>query len=442
MDHGEGGLRRAIGPWGLGAAIFNTVVGAGIFKLPAALAREAGAAAPLAYLGCTVIVGCVAVCFAAAGSRTPVSGGPYGYAEAAFGPFMGFVTGVMVWLGSVLAAAGISAAIAEQVASVAPVFAQPVPRGTLIVALLAALAAVNLAGAGSGTRLVGVLTLLKLLPLAALLLGGAVVLGAHPGAAAAASPPGGAGSGGAGFGRAMLLAIFAFQGMETALGVSGEVRDPSRSIPRGLLGAMAAVAVLYIALQLVAERLLGPALPGSETPLAAAAAVVWRPLGAVLLVGAVASMLGYLASDALSAPRTLYAFGEAGVLPRAYGRAWGRTGAPALAIVTHAAIAAALALTGGFVELATLAALAVVGVYLVGCVAAVVLQRRGTARAGAPLDMPALWAPAAVGVAGMLWLAANAKPAELAGLGATVGAAAAVYAVRRRMGAAPAAVST
>lgn len=433
MDLGEGGseggLRRAIGPWGLGAAIFNTVVGAGIFVLPATLAKEAGAAAPLAYLGCTAIIGCVAVCFAAAGSRTPVSGGPYGYAEAAFGPFMGFVVGVLVWLGSVLAAAGISAAIAEAVASVAPVFAQPAPRGALILALLAGLAAVNLAGAASGTRLVAGLTVLKLLPLAALLVGGALALGARP-AAAAVLP-----AGGAGFGRAMLLAVFAFQGMETALGVSGEVRDPARSIPRGLLGAMAAVAVLYVALQLVVERLLGAALPGSTTPLAAAAAVVWRPLGAVLLVGTVASMLGYLASDALTAPRTLYAFGEAGVLPRAYGRAWGRTGAPALAIVTHVAIAAALALTGGFAELATLAALAVAGVYVIGCVAAVVLQRRGTARAGPPLRVPALWIPAAVGVLGMLWLCANASLAELAGLGASVGAAAAVYAVRRATGA-------
>ena len=436
MDEGEGGLRQAIGPWGLGAAIFNTVVGAGIFVLPATLAREAGSAAPLAYLGCTAIIGCVAVCFAAAGSRTPVSGGPYGYAEAAFGPFMGFVVGVLVWLGSVLAAAGISAAIAEAVASVAPAFAQPAPRGALIVALLAGLAAVNLAGAASGTRLVAALTVLKLLPLAALLVGGALALGVHP--AAAAPLP----AGGAGFGRAMLLAVFAFQGMETALGVSGEVRDPARSIPRGLLGAMAAVAVLYVALQLVVERLLGAALPGSHAPLAAAAAVVWRPLGAVLLVGTVASMLGYLASDALSAPRTLYAFGEAGVLPRAYGRAWTRTGAPALAIVTHVTIAVALALTGGFVELATLAALAVAGVYVIGCVAAVVLQRRGTARAGPPLRVPALWIPAAVGVLGMLWLGANASLAELAGLGASVGVAAAVYAVRRRMGAVRAAALT
>ena len=123
------------------------------------------------------------------------------------------------------------------------------------------------------------------------------------------------------------------------------------------------------------------------------------------------------------------------MLPRAYGRAWTRTGAPALAIVTHVTIAAALALTGGFVELATLAALAVAGVYVIGCVAAVVLQRRGTARAGPPLRVPALWIPAAVGVLGMLWLGANASLAELAGLGASVGVAAAVYAVRRRMGA-------
>ena len=418
------GLKPALGAAALGAAIFNTVVGAGIFVLPAALAREAGGAAPLAYLACTVVMGCVAVCFAAAGSRTPTSGGPYGYTEAAFGPFAGFIVGVLVWLGAVLAAAGISAAVADALGAAWPALAAPGVRPLLIVAVLAGFAGVNLLGAAPGSRLVGVLTVLKLLPLAALLVAG--FASGRTGAPAPAGP-----SGGEHFGRAMLLAIFAFQGMETALGVSGEVRDPARNVPRGLLGAMAGVAVLYVALQLVAQRLLGGALATSPTPLAAAAAVVWPPLGGLVLAGTVASMLGYLASDTLTAPRTLYAFGRGGVLPAMFGRAGGRTGAPALAILTHVAVAALLALSGGFVELATLSALAVVGVYIIGGIAAVVLQRRGVARAGPPLTVPALWLPAGVGLVGMAWLTANAKPVELAGLALTVGAGAMLYVLRR-----------
>ena len=423
MDEPDTGLRRSIGAFGLGATVFNTVVGAGIFVLPAALAKEVGAATPLAYLACTVIMGAVALCFAAAGSRAPTSGGPVGFAEAAFGPLAGFLVGVLIWVASALAAAGIANALADAVANVAPVLSGRVARGLMIAAVLATLAAVNLRGARTGARLVEGLTLVKLLPLALLLAAGAWAVLAHP--APPPLPPGRAR-----FGRAMLLALFAFQGMETALGVSGEVRDPARSVPRGLLGAMGAVAALYIAVQLVTQRLLGAALPESTAPLADAAASVWAPLGAVLAAGTAASFLGYLAGDVLSAPRTLYVFGRMGVLPGAFGRVAPGSRAPTLAILTHVAVAAVLALTGGFVELATLASLASVGVYLVGCAAAVMLQRRGVAQAGPPLRVPGLWAAALAGSAGMVWLTVNAHLSELAGLAATLLAGGLLYAVR------------
>lgn len=423
MDDGDGSLKRSIGAFGLGATVFNTVVGAGIFVLPAALAREAGAASPLAYLACTLIMGAVALCFAAAGSRAPTSGGPVGYAEAAFGPLAGFLVGVLVWVASALACAGIANALADAAARLAPALAGRAGHGLLVAVVLAALAAVNLRGAAPGARVVEGLTVIKLLPLGALLVAGGAFALSH----AAPSPlP----AGGARFGRAMLLALFAFQGMETALGVSGEVRDPARAVPRGLLGAMAAVAVLYIALQLMTQRLLGAALPASAAPLADAAARVWAPLGAVLAAGTAASFLGYLAGDVLSAPRTLYVFGRMGVLPSVYARLSPVSRAPTLAILTHVLVAALLALTGGFVELATLASLASVGVYLVGCAAAVVLQRRGVAQAGAPFAVPGLWIAALAGSAGMLWLVANARLSEILGLAATLLAGGLLYGVR------------
>ncbi len=426
VDEHDNGLRSAIGPLGLGAAVLNTVVGAGIFVLPAALAREVGARAPLAYLACTVVMGCVALCFAAAGSRTPTSGGPLGYAEAAFGKLAGLIVGVLIWVAAALAAGGISAAVADAAGAAWPALAAPGPRAAVILALLGALAATNMAGAAPGTRLVGVLTVLKLVPLFALLAAGLV-------AGRAAAAPLGAGVTDAGrLGRAMLLALFAFQGMETALGVSGEVRDPARNVPRGLLGAMGAVAALYVALQLTAQHLLGAALPGAKTPLVAAARVAWAPLGPVLLVGTAVSMLGYLASDALSAPRTLMAFGREGVLPAVFGRVSARTGAPTAAILAHVGVAATLALTGGFVELATLASLASVGTYLIGCAAAVVLQRRGVARAGAPLRVPGLELAAAVAGAAMLWLLLNARPGEVVGLLAVLAVSVALYFTRVR----------
>ncbi len=88
---GERGLVRVIGTWGLAAGIVNVTVGGGIFRLPAGVAAALGTAAPLAYLACTLAMGLIVLCFAEAGSRVSMTGGPYAYVETAFGPFVGFV---------------------------------------------------------------------------------------------------------------------------------------------------------------------------------------------------------------------------------------------------------------------------------------------------------------------------------------------------------------
>ena len=234
-------LARRLGAGGLAAAVFNTVVGSGIFIIPATLARDLGPAAPLAYLACLIAMGAVSLCFAAAGSRAPVSGGPYGYAEAAFGPMAAFVIGVLLWLGAVLAAAGIATAVVDGLSGYIPALAGPAARAATLVAIFAVLGAVNVAGVASGVRAVSLLTVAKLAPL--LLLVAVCAPHLHPSALRFSPPPASA------FGRAMILALFAFQGMETALGVSGEVRRPERNVPLGLLAAMAGVAALYVLVQ-------------------------------------------------------------------------------------------------------------------------------------------------------------------------------------------------
>ncbi len=409
---GDHGLAQAMGAPGLAAAVFNTVVGAGIFVIPASLARDVGPAAPLAYLACVVAMGAVSLCFACAGSRVPTSGGPYGYAQAAFGPLVGFIVGVLVWLGAVLAAAGIAAAVVDSLAQWAPVLAHPVARTLTLLAIFACFTAVNAAGVQPGSWLVGLLTLAKLVPLLLLL----VIAGPHIHSVNLKVGP----TSPYAFGRAMILALFAFQGMETALGVSGEVRNPGRNVPLGLLTAMLGVAVLYVALQVTAQGVLGPGLAQSHAPLAQTMGAVVPGLAGLLVVGATVSMLGYLASDTLSAPRVLFAFATHGFLPRRIAAVHPRTRAPYAAILLHAGIAAALAVSGGFVELAVLSSLATVMVYVVGCAAAVRLQHRGVALAGPPLRTPGLWLAAAVGVIAMIWIAAHAAPKEALGCVAAV----------------------
>src|SRR5512146_3104670 len=146
-------LRRVIGMGGLAAAIFNITVGAGIFVLPA------HAAAPLAYIVCAVATGLVALCFAEAGSRVPTSGGPYAYVEAALGPYIGYLCGVLLWLGITLAMAAVTIVFRDALSGLVPALGRPVPRAVVPAAMLATLAYVNVRGAASGSRLSALSTL-------------------------------------------------------------------------------------------------------------------------------------------------------------------------------------------------------------------------------------------------------------------------------------------
>src|SRR5579871_2500284 len=116
----DAGLVRALTAWGLAASIINTVIGAGIFRIPAALAASVGVYAPLAILMCAVGIGAIAICFAEGGSRIPTSGGAYGYIEAALGPLAGYVAGTLLWISDALACAAVADALADEVVSLFP----------------------------------------------------------------------------------------------------------------------------------------------------------------------------------------------------------------------------------------------------------------------------------------------------------------------------------
>src|SRR5918995_1265270 len=115
VAEGERGLARAIGRWGLAAGIVNVTIGGGIFRLPAGVAAEVGAGAPLAYLACTVAMGLIVLCFADAGSRVSMTGGPYAYVGTAFGGYAGFLSGVLLWMLGTFATAAVSTVLASSV---------------------------------------------------------------------------------------------------------------------------------------------------------------------------------------------------------------------------------------------------------------------------------------------------------------------------------------
>lgn len=421
----DAGLIRAVGPWTLAAGAISMIVGGGIFTAPAELAAGVGSYAAWVFLGCGLAVGAVAICFAEGGSRVPTSGGIYGLVEAAFGPLVAYVAGTLLWVGCVLACGAIAAGLADVIASVAPARLMAAVREAVIVGVIGVVALVNVGGVARGARLVAFMTGAKLIPLLVFVIAGAgAVHGAnftqavHPDAQALRG--------------ALFLGVFAFIGMETPLCASGEVRDPSRTIPRALAMSMLFVIALYVAIQVVAQGILGASLATSKAPLVDAMARVHPALRALLLAGAAVSMSGYIASDIFGTPRQLFAFARDGLLPGALGRLHPRSHAPYIAIGCYATIAAVLAVTGSFARLAIWSTLAIAALYAVGCLAAWVLARRGVALAGQPLQFRQLTAAMVVGTGSMLAVIALGSSQEILGLSALIVLSIVIYLVQSR----------
>jgi len=215
-----------------------------------------------------------------------------------------------------------------------------------------------------------------------------------------------------------LILVFAFAGIEVALIPSGEVRDPERTVPRAIVLAMVGVTILYIALQVVAQGILGAALPGSAVPLAdAAGASLGAWARSLLLAGAAISMFGHLGGMTLSIPRIVYALARDGFLPSALARVHPVYRSPQLAIITQSILTLALAVTSTFEQLAVIANVAALALYL-GCAAA-------AWKLGQSPIVPAL----ACGV--IAWLLTGVAANEWLGFGACVLVASIVYFIRR-----------
>jgi amino acid transporter len=427
-------LVRAISTWGLAASIVNVTIGGGIFRLPAGVAASLGAAAPLAYLVCTVAMALIVICFADAGSRVSMTGGPYAYVETAFGPLVGFLCGALLWVGITLALSAVATFFADSLLALVPAIGATGKRLALVVSLVA-LAVANARGVAGVTRFNTAATIAKLVPLLLLIAVGAFAMRAEN-LHSTVAPTAGA------VARASLLLLFAFLGVESALVPSGEVKDPARTVPRAIFLAMGAVSLLYVAVQVVAQGLLGDALAGDPTPLASAAAVAMGPAGRTLiLLGSVISMFGYVSGMTLAVPRMLFAFGRDGFLPATLASVHPVWRTPHVAIAVQTALVIVLALFGNFEMLAVAANVTILLVYGACCLAAVELRRRGVTGGGIPFHVPGARVAPWLALGVIVWLLWGLKPAEWLAAGIIVAGAAVMFAVtlpsRRRRVAVP-----
>ncbi len=411
---------------GVAATAVNSALGAGIFVLPGLIAAILGPSAILAYFICGIAVALALTCFIEIGSFVKRSGGAVAYIEEAFGPMMGFLAWLLYSVGFIIfSCAALGNVLVGSAGFLWPGIGHGWPRAIALLALFGVLAAINVVGVRQGLRMTVGVTIAKLLPLMFVIAGGVFLMHwrqlewtGWPSAAK--------------LGEASLLLFFAFQGTEDALTPSGEIRDLARTVPRGMFGGISTLILLYVALQVVSQGVLGGQLAHEQTaPLAAVGGRIMGAPGRALLLGGVAvSIFGSIAGALLTTPRAFFLMAQNRMLPAALAKVHPRFRTPYIAIVTVAALMFVLAVTGGFRRLAVLSSASVLCVYLAICVGALRLRYTRKREPGA-FRAPGGPTVGILGAAVVVWLLMHSTRVEMGALAATVALGIAYYYARR-----------
>lgn len=340
-------LARRLGPFDATMIVMGGIIGAGIFVNPSVVARQVHT--PSLVIGAWIIGGAIALVgafvYAELAVLRPRVGGQYAYLRDAYHPIVAFLYGwtllLVVQTGGMAGAAIIFGRYFRELTGLG------VPEQVVAASTLAILTIVNCLGVRAGSNLQSALMLTKLAAIAVLIGAGLILVTPAPSMAAVAPTNSG---GAVGLATAMVPVLFAYGGWQTASFVSGEMRDPQRDLPRGLMIGVVAVIALYLTVTFVCLRALGvDGLAQTSTP---ASEVMRRALGdrgaRLIALGIAISTVGFLSQSILTAPRVYYAMARDGVFFRAVGQLDARSRVPVIAIVLQGVWAAVIALTGKY----------------------------------------------------------------------------------------------
>lgn len=367
----EEGLHRVIGVRSLAANAVNITIGAGIFALPAIVAAQMGASAIWAYFLCGLLLSLVLLCFVEVGTKITSSGGPYAYVEKAFGPLAGFLTNALYFVGfTTMAVAAIANVIMDNLTVFVPSLSEPLYRGILLAIIIGGLAVLNIIGVKESSRFITSVTIIKVIPLILLIVVGIFYVEADNLKSSSHFSM-------SNLGETALILFFAFGGgAECVLCATGEIKDPRRTIPRGLLLGVLIVFIIYFLIQLVAQGVLGPSLAlQKEAPLAAVADKIVGGYGMWLMVaGAAFSSFGTMSGDMLVSSRMPYAAARDGLLPPWLAKLHPRFATPYRSIILYASIVFLFSISGGFRQLAIMSSASLLLIY-VGVISATIRLR-------------------------------------------------------------------
>lgn len=416
-------LIRAIGRWGIAAAVINSVIGSGIFGMPSSVAALTGAWSPIAVLLGGICVFPIVLCFAEMGSRFDRAGGPYLYAREAFGAPAGFQVGwLMVWT-RLLSGGAVLNVLVAYLTPLAPWVGTPAGRALTMTGAVALVTIINARGVRQASWTLNVFTVAKLLPLVlVIVLGLAHLRGSVLAAQTVATPN---------WTEAILLLVFAYGGFEASAIAASESRRPREDTAWAIIAAMLLITAIYALVQLAIVGVL-PNAAASTAPVADALRVTLGPAGAVIgSVAVVLSAYGWLTAFSLLMPRVLFSMAERGELPALLSRVHPAWRTPHVAIITCSSTALALGLYGTFTATATLSAIGRLVVFGATCASLIALRRRTDMPAPGYL-LPGGIALAVVGIAFTLWLLSTRSMAQAWIIGTIVATGFVVWSLARR----------
>jgi amino acid transporter len=364
-------LIRSITRLDMLAIMVNLTIGGGIYALPAQVFAKSGVWSIAAMLLCAGVISLIVACFAEVGSRFTSTGGSLVYAQEAFGPFAGFMTG---WLSLVLRMVSMAAIGNIAVAYTGFFLPHLQPNSSIasgaICLLIVVLALVNYIGIKPSVWLNNLFTVAKVFTLLFFTVVGLFYLDAARFTTTAALPSM------HNFMASILLMVFAFSGFDGAVTTTGEMKNPKRDIPYSLFSVLIFKTLLYLLVQVVCIGTLA-GLASSQKPVAEAAEAMlpgWG--GALITLGAIISFVATLNGGVLVSSRICYGMAEQGQLPMQLAATHSRFQSPHIAIVLTTALVLLLALTQSLLFLLTISALGRLLIYVVTCGALIRLRQK------------------------------------------------------------------
>ncbi len=351
----SGGLLRVLGRWDTAFFLVGTVIGSGIFLVPSEIAREVRSEPATIGIwiagGLLTMLGVLSI--AELGAAIPAPGGIYTYISRAYGKLPGFLCGWAIFTVITSGAiATLAVAFSIYLAGLFPLSAGSA-RGISILAVLL-LTGANVLGVRAGATVQNVLTVLKVAGLVGMTVAIFLFAGAAPApppAARTAFP-----NGAAGIGLALIGVFWAYEGWHDATFVAGEVRDPQKNFPAGVVLGELAIIALYVAANLAYFRVMSVGeIAGSPRVGLAAIGKVLGPWGARALTAAIiCSILGAMNGSILAGPRAYYQMAKDGLLPGVLGDVHATFRTPAASIALQGVWSSVLILfIGGFSQLFT-----------------------------------------------------------------------------------------